>query len=64
MGIKLNKHQRLLDVSDDLLYLSQRVNEKVAEDNMDFKYELKKLKRILSNIEDETITTYSRPCVL
>lgn len=64
MGIKLNKHQRLLDVSDDLLCLSQRVNEKVTEDNMDFKYELKKLKRIISNIEDETITIYSQPYVL
>lgn len=41
MGIKLNKHHRLLDVSDDLLYLSQRDNEKVDEDNMDFNYELK-----------------------
>ncbi len=31
---------------------------------MDFKYELKKLKRIISNIEDETITIYSHPYVL
>ncbi|WP_323703739.1 hypothetical protein [Mammaliicoccus sp. Dog046] len=46
------------DISDDLLYISQVINQKISANEYNLTEEIEKLKEVLSRLESQLATTF------